>query len=212
MTERPPLKVILASASPRRSELLKEAGVKFSVMKPSTPVDETLSPDELLIPVEAAKKLAEKKAGAAVQDLLASNPQGLYMILGADTMVVLDEKIFGKPRNLDDAKSMLRSLSGRSHDVITAVSVWLIGAMNEEDLSIAYRTFADKSIVTFKELTDEQIERYLKLGESFDKAGAYAIQGAGEKLVDSYEGSLDTIIGLPVGRLVSEFPDILDAE
>lgn len=206
----PPLKVILASKSPRRRDLLKEAGIKFTVRTPIEPVDETLDADELMMPVEAVKKLAERKAGALIQELIAENPQGLFMVLGADTMVVKGGDIFGKPRNLDDAKRMLGELSGVSHDVITAVSVWMLAA-DGENVSLAYRAFADKSVVTFKELTEEGIIDYLRKGESFDKAGAYAIQGEGRALVESYEGSLDTIVGFPVKRLIQEFPDIVSA-
>ena len=206
----PPLKVILASKSPRRRDLLKEAGIKFTVRTPIEPVDETLDADDLMMPVEAVKKLAERKAGALIQELIAENPQGLFMVLGADTMVVKGGDIFGKPRNLDDAKRMLGELSGVSHDVITAVSVWMLAA-DGENVSLAYRTFADKSVVTFMELTEEGIIDYLRKGESFDKAGAYAIQGEGRALVESYDGSLDTIVGFPVKRLIQEFPDIVSA-
>lgn len=205
------LKVILASGSPRRSDLLRDAGVKFTVRLPQEKVDEALDPDELAMPVEAAKKLAERKAGAVVQELLAESPVGMFAIIGADTMVVKDGKIYGKPRNLDDAKGMLRELSGSTHEVVTAVSLWMIAAPTAEDVSLAYRTFADVSRVTFKELTDEQIADYLRKGESFDKAGAYAIQGEGSALVEGYEGSLDTIIGLPAERLIEEFPDLVNA-
>ncbi len=84
-------------------------------------------------------------------------------------------------------------------------------AADGENVSLAYRTFADKSVVTFKELTEEGIIDYLRKGESFDKAGAYAIQGEGRALVESYDGSLDTIVGFPVKRLIQEFPDIVSA-
>lgn len=204
------MRVILASKSPRRRDLLKEAGVKFTVRTPVEPVDESLDADELMMPVEAVKKLAERKAGALIQELIAENPQGLFMVLGADTMVVKGSEIFGKPRNLEDAKRMLSELSGVSHDVITAVSVWMLAA-DGDNVSLAYRTFADKSVVTFKELTEEEMVDYLRKGESFDKAGAYAIQGEGRSLVESYDGSLDTIIGFPVKRLIQEFPDIVSA-
>lgn len=205
-------KVILASGSPRRAELLSNAGVKFSVRKPSSPVDETISEDLLIDPLDAAKKLAEKKAGAVVQEILAENPTGNFIVIGADTMVVLDGQIFGKPRSLEDGKNMLRKLSGKTHEVITAVSLWMIMAPDAENVSLAYRTLADVSKVTFKDLTDDEIAEYLRKGESFDKAGAYAIQGEGASLIDSYDGSLDTIIGLPVERLLKEFPDLANAE
>lgn len=208
----PVFEVVLASGSPRRRELLDAVGVKFIVHTPATPVDESLEPDLAANPEEAAKKLAERKAGAVVQEVLAQNYTGMLIVIGADTMVVLDGKIFGKPRSLSDAKHMLRQLSGRTHEVITAVSVWMIAAPDAEDISLGFRTFADTSRVTFRDLTDEEIADYLARGESFDKAGAYAIQGEGAKLVDHYDGSLDTIIGLPATRLIKEFPDLVNAE
>lgn len=208
----PTFEVILASSSPRRRELLNAAGVKFTVRTPVTPMDESLEPDLAANPEEAAKKLAERKAGAVIQEVLAENYTGMLIVIGADTMVVLDGKIFGKPRSASDGKHMLRQLSGRTHEVITAVSVWMVAAPNAEDVSLGFRTFADISRVTFRDLTDEEITDYLRKGESFDKAGAYAIQGEGAALVDHYDGSLDTIIGLPTTRLIKEFPDLVNAE
>ena len=202
------LQVILASGSPRRRDLLRETGMAFTVRTPANPVDESLDPDQLAMPAEAAKKLAERKAGAVVQELLAEDPVGMFLVLGADTMVVKDGRIYGKPRNLEDAKRMLRELSGATHDVLTAVSCWMIAAPDPEKLSVGFRTFVDKSRVTFRELTDDDIAEYLRKGESFDKAGAYAIQGEGRALVEGYEGAFDTIVGLPVERLLREFPEL----
>lgn len=207
----PAFEVILASNSPRRRDLLEAAGVAFTARTPVTPVDESLEPDVAANPEEAAKKLAERKAGAVIQEVLAENYEGMLIVIGADTMVVLDGKIFGKPRSASDGKHMLRQLSGRTHEVITAVSVWMVNAPTAEDISLGFRTFADTSYVTFRDLTDEEITDYLRKGESFDKAGAYAIQGEGASLVDHYEGSLDTIIGLPANRLIREFPDLVPA-
>lgn len=202
----PQIDIILASGSPRRRELLEKAGIKFAVRV--SEVDETLEPDLLADPPEAAKKLAERKAGAVVQEVLSGDYQGMAVVLGADTMVVLDGEIFGKPRSLSDATHMLRRLSGRTHEVLTAVSVWMVSAPEAEKVSLGFRTFVDTSRVTFRDLADEEIADYLKQGESFDKAGAYAVQGAGAALVASVEGSLDTVIGLPVERLLREFPDL----
>ncbi len=204
----PQFQVVLASGSPRRAQLLQDAGVRFSVRTPASPVDETLDPDQLMDPVEAAKKLAEQKAGAVVQEILGEQAVGNFIVIGADTMVVKDGEIFGKPRGFDDGTRMLKALSGTTHEVVTAVSLWMLVAPNQEDVSLAYRTLADMSRVTFKPLTDEQIADYLRKGESFDKAGAYAIQGEGAALVDHYDGAYDTIVGLPVERLLREFPDL----
>ena len=203
-----PLQVILASASPRRKELLEKAGVKFTVY--ASEVDETLEPDLLNNPEEGAKKLAERKAGAVVQEVLAQEGYvGASVIIGADTMVVLDGKIFGKPQNISEAKGMLRKLSGNTHQVITAVSVWCVAAPEQEKVSLGFRTFADASSVTFHELSDEQITEYLRLGESFDKAGAYAAQGEGRNLISEIEGDIDTVIGLPTKRLLEDFSELL---
>lgn len=201
--------VILASGSPRRKQLLEEAGVSFTIRV--SEADETLDADQLADPHEAAKKLAERKAGAVVQEVLAEDYTGMAAIIGADTMVVCGGEIFGKPTSLSDATRMLRRMSGTTHEVVTAVSVWMVAAPDAENISLGFRTFADSATVTFRDLTDQEIADYLRKGESFDKAGAYAIQGAGADLVTKVEGSMDTVIGLPVGRLLREFPDILGA-
>lgn len=209
-----PVNVILASTSPRRRELLEQAGVKFRVYKGSTEVDESLDDDLRAQPEEAVKKLAERKAGAVIQDILAENPVGLGVVIGADTTVVLDGQMLGKPYSADHAREMLRSLSGRTHQVITGVSVWLVMLNESEEnggdgnVSLAFRSFAETSHVTFKELTDEDINKYVATGETIDKAGAYGIQGKGRALVESYEGDFNNIVGLPVDTLLKNFPDI----
>lgn len=205
--EAPTFDIVLASGSPRRRELLEQAGIAFTVRV--SDVDESLEPDLLADPHEAAKKLAERKAGAVVQEVLAEDYRGTAAILGADTMVVCEGEIFGKPASLSDAKRMLRRLSGRTHEVLTAVSVWMVAAPEPENISLGFRTLVDSSFVTFRDLADEEIADYLRKGESFDKAGAYAIQGGAAGFVANVEGDLDTVIGLPVGRLLREFPDVL---
>ena len=213
-----PFRVVLASASPRRRELLEQAGVTFTVH--ASEVDETLEPDLLADPPEACKKLAERKAGAVVQEILADPAfEGMLIVIGSDTMVVKDGDIFGKPKSASDATHMLRRLSGATHEVITAVSVWMVSAEavdpalaaddDSGNISLGFRTFCDTSRVTFHELTDERIREYLACGESFDKAGAYAVQGEGAKLVKHIDGYKSTVIGLPVERLVKEFPDLI---
>lgn len=198
--------VVLASGSPRRKELLEEAGIAF-VVRPSE-IEEKLDPELASDPPTACQKLAERKAGAVVQEILGESYEGVAMVIGADTMVVCDNEIFGKPRNLDDGKRMLRRLSGRTHQVMTGVSVWVISAPEVSRVSVGYRDFVDTTNVTFRDLSDEEIADYLRKGESFDKAGAYAIQGAGADLVAGIDGSMDTVIGLPVERLLEEFPEL----
>jgi septum formation protein len=209
-----PLNVILASNSPRRKELLEQAKVKFYVQTPSQDVDESLEPDDRKDPAAAVKKLAERKAGAVVQDILAANPTGAGLVIGADTTVVIDGEMLGKPYSADHAREMLRKLSGRTHEVITGVSVWLLMLTDptEDDpdgqVSLGFRSFHETSYVTFKELDEAIINRYVATGETIDKAGAYAIQGKGAALVERYEGDYDNIVGLPVSSLLAAFPDI----
>jgi len=200
------INIILASASPRRKQLLEEAGISFTVH--TCPVEETLDPAMAQQPEEAGKILAEKKAGAVVSELLVQNPCGTTVVIGADTMVVLDNEIFGKPRSLSDATRMLRKLSGNTHTVVTGVSVWVISTSDAEKVTVGRKTFAESTQVTFKDLNDDTIAAYLREGESFDKAGAYAAQGKGSKLIEKVEGDLDTVIGLPVKKLLQEFPDL----
>ena len=210
-----PINVILASKSPRRKQLLEQAGVKFVAYTGTSEVDETLEPDEKADPREAVKKLAERKAGAVVQDILAQNPAGMGIIIGADTTVVLDGEMLGKPYSADHAREMLAKLSGRTHEVITGVSVWMIMLNESEEnggdgnVSLGFRSFTESSFVTFKELTSEDINAYVATGETIDKAGAYGIQGKGAALVEKYEGDYNNIVGLPVDTLLKNFPDLL---
>lgn len=210
-----PINIILASKSPRRKQLLEEAGVKFTVYTGTSEVDESLEPDLQRDPAEAVKKLAERKAGAVVQDLLARNPVGLGIVIGADTTVVLDGEMMGKPYSADHAREMLARLSGRTHEVITGVSVWLCMLNEKEEnggdgnVSLAFRSFSETSRVTFKELTKEDINAYVATGETIDKAGAYGIQGKGGALVEALEGSFNNVVGLPVETLLENFPDLL---
>ena len=205
------VEVILASGSPRRSELLAREGVSFSVRV--SQVDETLDADLLGQPEEAAKKLAERKARAVVEEVFNEGYEGMAMVIGADTMVVADNVVYGKPLNEADARRILSELSGRAHQVITGVSVWLVGApAGEEDISLAFRSFAETSHVLFKTLDDDLIERYIATGEPMDKAGAYGIQGyGGEMLVERVSGDFDNVVGLPVKRLIAEFSEFFGA-
>ncbi|MBQ2680321.1 MAG: septum formation protein Maf [Eggerthellaceae bacterium] len=198
--------IVLASASPRRRQLLEDAGLRFRVH--AVDADETLDDNLLQEPLEAVKKLAERKAKAAVEELVDGEYDGTMVVIGSDTMVVLRGEIFGKPVDAADAERMLRALSGCGHDVNTAVSVWVVHAPKGQDVGLFYRTFVDTTYVYFKDLTEEQIAEYIASGDPFDKAGSYGIQSGAGAFVDHIEGSLDTVIGLPVERLRQEYPDI----
>ena len=198
--------IVLASASPRRRQLLEQTGVAFRIH--AVDADETLDEGLLSQPVEAVKRLAERKARAAVEQIVDDDYDGTLVVIGSDTMVVLRGEIFGKPKDADDAQRMLRALSGCGHDVNTAVSVWVVHAPKGQDVGLFYRTFVDTTYVYFNELTDDQIAEYIESGDPFDKAGAYGIQSGAGAFVDHIEGSLDTVIGFPVERLQKEFPDL----
>ncbi|MGE4095569.1 MAG: nucleoside triphosphate pyrophosphatase [Candidatus Binatia bacterium] len=186
MTQQNPTpSLILASASPRRRELLETARVLFSII-PSNASEEPL-PDEA--PAAYALRVAREKAKAIAQQ----NPD--HWILGADTIVVVNNEILGKPKDPADARRMLRLLSGQTHQVMTAFAL-----IDEEGREYASQVVT--STVTFKPLTDSRIESYLATREPFDKAGAYAIQGQGAVLVERVEGSYTNIVGLPIDEVL----------
>lgn len=198
--------IVLASASPRRRELLQAAGVPFRVH--AVDADESLSDDLAADPLQAVKTLAERKAKAAVEQLVAPDYVGTMVVVGSDTMVVLRGQIFGKPQDEAEARRMLGALSGCGHDVNTAVSVWVVNAQEGQDIGLFYRTFVDTTYVYFKSLSEDDISAYIATGDPFDKAGAYGIQSGAGPFIDHIEGALDTVIGLPVERMQREFPDI----
>jgi septum formation protein len=175
-------KIVLASQSPRRVELLKEISAQFEVAPSS--IEEVLDPG--LRPEENAQNLARAKA-----ESIASNFPDCWVI-GADTLVTLDHEIFGKPEDEEDAKRILKKLSGREHLVVTGICV--VGPEKSLNKAVV-------SQVKIKPLTDQEIEDYIATGEPMDKAGAYAIQGEGNFMVRSFTGSKNNIIGLPLDEL-----------
>jgi septum formation protein len=177
--------LILASASPRRQELLREAGIPIEVH----PADIVEVQKEGEAPLDYALRLAREKAEAIAQRF-----PGRF-VLGADTIVVVGEEVLGKPRDCEDAARMLRLLSGREHSVTTAVS--LISR------SVQTRTRTATTKVFFRELAEEEIQRYIATGEPMDKAGAYAIQGGAGRWAIRMEGEFSNVVGLPL-TLVSE--------
>jgi nucleoside triphosphate pyrophosphatase len=177
--------LILASGSPRRQELLREAGIAFESCPAHIP--EECRAGEA--PVAYACRLAREKAEAVAQRF-----PGRY-VLGADTIVVVNHQILEKPRDYDDAARMLRLLSGRGHQVTTAVS--LVGPAGQSE------TRSSTTEVYFRELADEEILSYVRSGEPMDKAGAYAIQGGAGPWVQRIQGEYSTVVGLPL-LLVTE--------
>ncbi|MGH7976878.1 MAG: Maf family protein [Limisphaerales bacterium] len=181
----PPL--ILASASPRRAELLRQMKLKFEIV----PGDAPEVFDDYLSPLEICRLNAHRKARAVAK----KNPDAL--VLGADTLVFLDDKIFGKPRDFDEAEKMLGQLQGRTHQVVTGVSLIQLRAHRE-------RGFAVSTDVSFHPLDEKQIRDYLAKINPLDKAGAYAIQEHGDKIVSEISGSYSNVVGLPLEQLEDE--------
>lgn len=176
-------KIILASSSPRRQSLLDNLDICFSTI--STNIDESFLPQES--PRDAVRRLARLKAERAVP-LLRED----CLLIAADTIVVLDGQVMGKPCSRDDALEMLTQLSGRCHEVITAICIRTAGGCEVED---------ETTRVYFRHLSKEEIKAYVASGEPADKAGAYGIQGRGGLLVQRIEGCYFNVVGLPMSRL-----------
>jgi septum formation protein len=181
----PPL--ILASASPRRAELLRQLKLEFEVV----PSDAKEVLDENLSPLELCQLNAHRKARTVAKKI----PDAL--VLGADTLVFLDHKIFGKPADKTQAREMLQQLQGRTHQVVTGVSLIHLRTHAE-------KIFAVSTDVMFRLLTSEQIDEYLTKINPLDKAGAYAIQENGELIVSEISGSFSNVVGLPIEKVESE--------
>jgi septum formation protein len=178
-------KLLLASSSPRRAEILRAVGWEFEAL--ATNIDETLSPGEDA--ESAVERLALEKAAAAAK----RSPS--MLVLGADTTVVVDSEILGKPQDERDARRMLRLLSGRWHDVLTGVA--LIRREGNSCRVVAH----EKTRVLFGPMSDAEIDWYVKSGEPMDKAGAYAVQGRAALFIEEIGGDYWNVVGLPV-RLV----------
>jgi septum formation protein len=186
------MKLILASASPRRAEILRAAGFTFTVL--SSAVDETPYPNES--PQEHVQRLAAAKA-----ELVAARAVGPAIVIAADTVVTLEGKILGKPRSTEDARKMLEHLSGRTHSVLTGVT--LIRLPDAES-----RSFLESTAVHFARLSEDDIVQYLATEEPYDKAGSYAIQGRAGRYIPRVEGCYFNVVGLPLARLTRALAEL----
>jgi len=184
----PPVRLILASSSPRRREILESLCLTFDVK--GADVDETPGVGESA--VETVQRLALGKAR------LVAGTDKSSLVIGADTLVTMDGRVLGKPDDVEHAVEMLLSLGGRTHNVLTGVA-FLKADEGIEEVVVC------RSEVTFKKLTDAMAREYAATGEPLGKAGGYAIQGAGWELIDNYKGSLSNIIGFPVTELLKFF-------
>ena len=183
------MKLVLASASPRRREILKNAGYLFSV-RPAQ-IEERLDP--ALLPGQAVAELAAQKAACAARHAAEEE-----LILAADTIVVRDSAILGKPKDEAQAFAMLRSLAGREHTVYTGVCVALPGENGKKE------AFSCATAVRFYSLSDDEIRSYIATGEPMDKAGAYGIQGKCAIYIDKISGDYNNVVGLPVAAIYRE--------
>src|SRR5580658_7473918 len=186
------MKLILASSSPRRAEILRDAGFSFVVVASAV--------DEAPIPGESPNALVQRLADAKAE-LAAARAVGPAIVLAADTVVTLEGRIFGKPRSSDDARHMLENLSGRTHAVVTGVT--LIRLPDAER-----RTFVESTLVHFAQLSAEEITRYLATEEPHDKAGAYAIQGRAGRYIPRIEGDYFNVVGLPLAHVTQALAEL----
>ena len=186
------MKLILASASPRRAEILRSAGFTFSVL--SSAVDETPMPGE------GAADLV-KRLSAAKGELAAARAVGPAILIAADTVVVLEGAILGKPRTSEAARQMLEKLSGRTHAVVTGVTLIRLP-------DVERREFVETTQVHFTSMSKEEIVQYLASGEPFEKAGSYAIQGRAGRYIPRIDGCYFNVVGLPLARVCRELADL----
>src|ERR1700730_17773634 len=182
------MKLILASSSPRRAEILANAGLSFSVL--SSAVDESPFPGER--PAALVQRLANAKA-----NLVTARAVGPAIVLAADTGGVIDDNILDKPRSTEEARHMLQQLSGRTHSVLTGVA--LVRLPDGER-----RQFIESTLVHFRPITDEELSSYLATEEPYDKAGAFAMQGLAGRYIPRIEGCYFNVVGLPLSRVLTE--------
>lgn len=186
-------KMILASASPRRRELLEQGGIPFTV-----------------IPSQEEEKITTEQPGQAVEELSYLKCSDIYekslgdvLVIGADTVVASEGKILGKPSSQKDAVKMLQSLQGREHEVYTGVTI-----MAREGNENRKKTFHEKTKVVFYPMSDEEIRSYVNTGEPMDKAGAYGIQGKSAVFIKEISGDYNNVVGLPLARLYQELKNM----
>lgn len=196
-------KIILASASPRRRELLTQIGLDFDVVVSET--EEKITSTE---PAKVVEELSAQKAEAvwgwmhlqidadSVEKIAATQD---YIVIGADTVVACDGKILGKPGTVENAVVMLRMLQGREHEVYTGVTI--LSSKNGEQRKL---TFHERTVVHFSPMSEEEIREYVATGDPMDKAGAYGIQGFCARYIRGIEGDYNNVVGLPVGRVYQE--------
>jgi septum formation protein len=192
------IKLILASASPRRKELLGHLKLPFEIITKNIP-EESAQTD----PVKFSQEISEMKGQAVFQDYLKVEALNV-LVISADTIVCLGSKIYGKPADVNEARDFLNELAGKSHSVFTAVTLNLkVGE------STTTHSFVEESKVTFNNISEKLMERYLATGDSLDKAGAYGIQGPSLTFISRVEGDYANVVGFPLSRFVLECEKLL---
>ena len=193
------MRILLASASPRRRELLEQIGLPFEVVV--SHVEESITETE---PGKVVEQLSAQKAEAVAGSL--GEPGEETLVIGADTVVAAEHTILGKPADASRAVEMLRLLAGRTHAVYTGVTLILRGASGET----ARKTFHERTDVSFYPMEEAEIRQYVATGDCMDKAGAYGIQGFCARYIRGINGDYNNVVGLPVGRLYQEIKEWLD--
>jgi septum formation protein len=188
------IKFILASASPRRKELIGHLKVPYEILALNIPEESEASD-----PLKFSQDIAIQKGDAVVTKLSIENPKQSHFVVSADTIVYLSGKIYGKPSGREEARVFLCELSGKTHSVFTAVSMTLTA-----DGKQTSHSFVEESKVTFNKISDALMERYLDTGDSLDKAGAYGIQGASLTFISKVDGDYANVVGFPLSRFVLE--------
>lgn len=191
--------LILASGSPRRKELLGHLKLPFKIITADT--DEISDASD---PKEFCKDIALEKGKVVFDKIRLESGQKNMLVVSADTIVCLNGKIYGKPKNKDEARKFLSELAGKTHSVMTAVGIHLLYDNREE-----VHSFVEESHVTFNEISDYLMEKYLATGDSLDKAGAYGIQGPSLTFISKVSGDYANVVGFPLSRFVVEFDKIL---
>lgn len=192
-------KLILASASPRRKELLGHLKIPFTILALNVP-EESSSSD----PVTFSSEIAKLKGDAVFNKLVTEQPGKNFFVVSADTIVCLDKKIYGKPADRNEARQFLNELAGKTHSVFTAVAIKFI--FNGKTQS---HFFVEESKVTFNKISPLLMERYLDTGDSLDKAGAYGIQGPSLTFISNVNGDYANVVGFPLSRFVVETEQLL---
>lgn len=195
------MRIILASASPRRKELLRQIGLEFEIQV--SQVEEVITQTQ---PGKVVEELSSQKARAVVDALDEEEYKEGVLVIGADTVVAADGEILGKPKDESEAMKMLHFLSGRSHEVFTGVTLFYKKQGRERII----KSFHERTAVVFYPMGDDEIAEYVATRDCMDKAGAYGIQGFCARYIKGIEGDYNNVVGLPVGRLYQEAKEMLN--